>query len=64
MEKVLIANGGYYPAKNYGGPVVSIDNICSLLKDNFVFYIICSNHELGETKTLEGISDGCRKRMV
>lgn len=62
MEKVLIANGGYYPAKNYGGPVVSIDNICSLLKDNCVFYIICSNHELGEAKILEGISNGWNER--
>lgn len=62
MRKVLIANGGYYPAKNYGGPVVSIDNICSLLKDEFTFYIICSDHELGETIKLEGISDGWTER--
>lgn len=62
MDKVLIINGGYYPAKNYGGPVVSIDNICTLLQDRFDFYILCTNHELGDTKHLKGIKEGWNNR--
>lgn len=56
--KVLVANGGFYPAKKYGGPVVSVDNLCTLLKEEIEFYILCVDHDMGETSRLEGIKAG------
>jgi hypothetical protein len=38
--KVLVIAGLYYPAKNAGGPVVSIDAICTLLHDQVEFYVL------------------------
>lgn len=60
--KVLIANGGFYPAKKYGGPVVSVDNLCTLLKGEIEFYIVCVDHDMGETNRLEGIEEGWNNR--
>ena len=60
--KILIANGGFYPAKNYGGPVVSIDNLCSLINDVADCFVICTNHELKEKKRLPGIDEGWNER--
>lgn len=54
--RILIIAGGFLPAQKYGGPVVSIDNLCTLLDDEF--YVVARNHDLGEQKKLEGISQG------
>lgn len=60
--KIIISNGGFYPAKNYGGPVVSIDNLCTLIKDDLDCYVICTDHELGSKERLQGIHDGWNER--
>lgn len=60
--RVIIINGGFFPAKHYGGPVISIDNLCTLLKDEIDFYIICNNHELGCKERLSGIREGWNDR--
>lgn len=60
--RVLIANGGFLPAKTYGGPVVSIDNLCSFLHEDIDFFVICTNHELGSKKKLNHIADGWNDR--
>ncbi len=60
--KVIIANGGFLPAKTYGGPVVSIDNLCSFLNEDVEFYVICTDHELGTTQRLEDIEEGWNQR--
>jgi len=44
-NKILIFNGYYYPAKNCGGPVTSIENIVNSCSDEFDFYIVCYNHD-------------------
>lgn len=31
--KILIVMGGFFPGQKYGGPPVSVDIFCSLLKD-------------------------------
>lgn len=36
--KVLIITEGYFPGNNYGGPPVSINNLCRLLKDKADFF--------------------------
>ena len=58
MRRVLIVTPGYYPAKTYGGPVVSIKNLTDLLGDKIDFYILTSNHELNENKMIEGLPQG------
>ena len=60
--KILIVAGGFLPAKKYGGPVVSIDNLCSLLKDEAEMYVIADDHDNGESKRLEGIKEGWNQR--
>lgn len=44
-EKILIFNGYYHPAKNYGGPITSIENVVNACHDEFDFYIVSYNHD-------------------
>ena len=48
MKKILIFNGYYYPSKNCGGPITSIENIVNTCCDEFDFYIICYNHDFND----------------
>lgn len=59
--RVLIIMGGFFPGQKYGGPPVSIDNLTSLIDDH-QFYIITSNHDLGDSEKYRGISNGWNKR--
>lgn len=43
--KILIFNGYYYPSKNCGGPVTSIENIVNTCYDDYDIYIVCYNHD-------------------
>lgn len=56
--KVLVYNVYYYPSQNYGGPATSMRNIVSYCGDAVDFYIVALNHDLGETKTYAGVSEG------
>lgn len=47
-EKILIFNGYYYPSKNCGGPVTSIENIVNSCCNDYDFYIICYNHDFDD----------------
>ncbi len=58
MKKVLIMYLGYKPAKTYGGPVNSINNIVEGLGEEFNFYIIASDHEFRSRERLINIEDG------
>lgn len=60
--RVLVVAGGFWPAKKYGGPVVSIDNMCTLLSDQCEFYLVARNHDFGDDVQLEGIERGWNKR--
>jgi len=44
--KVLIIMGGFFPGQKFGGPPVSVDNFCSLLKDECDCFIVTSNHDM------------------
>lgn len=48
MKKILIFNGYYYPSKNCGGPITSIENIVNTCCDEFEFYIVCYNHDFND----------------
>lgn len=56
--RILIAAQGYFPAKTYGGPPVSIQNFCDLLHNDLNVYIVTADHEHGSTERLEGIKAG------
>lgn len=55
--KVLIIMEGFFPGKKYGGPPVSIDNFCSLLKEHKC-YIVTHNHDKDDKVVYKGI-DSC-----
>lgn len=59
--KILIFMSGFFPGKKYGGPPVSIDNFCSLMSDEDI-YIVCKDHDLGETKRYNSIHSGWNDR--
>ena len=52
-NKVLIFNGYYYPSKNCGGPITSIENIVNACCSEFDFYIICYNHDFNSKEEFE-----------
>ena len=55
MKKILVPAFGFFPAQNYGGPPVSLLNICNLINDNFEFFIVTSNHDLKDDKNSQGL---------
>lgn len=59
--RILIVMGGFFPGKKYGGPPVSVDNFCSLLKGHDC-YIITHDHDLFEQKRYESIHEGWNDR--
>jgi glycosyltransferase involved in cell wall biosynthesis len=58
--RILIIMSGFFPGRNYGGPPVSVDNFCSLLKDEC--YIVAHNHDMGETMPYTTIHEGWNDR--
>ena len=61
MKNIVIFIGGYLPAKKYGGPVTSISNLTQHLGNEYNFYIITFDHDLGESQRLQGITEGWNK---
>lgn len=46
--KILIVMGGFFPGQKYGGPPVSVNNFCSLFREDEC-YIVTKNHEKDES---------------
>lgn len=59
--KILIIIGGFFPGKQCGGPPVSVDNFCSLMKEQNC-YIVTRNHDLLDSKPYSNISKGWNDR--
>lgn len=53
--------GGFFPGKKYGGPPVSIDNFCTLMKEHNC-YIVTRDHDLFESERYSNISTGWNNR--
>lgn len=53
MKKILIFNGYYYPSEKCGGPITSIENIVNACYQNFEFYLVCYNHDFGDSKEFD-----------
>lgn len=65
--KILIIAEGFFPGEKYGGPPVSVDNFCTLMtqtgnSDEYKCYIITRNHDLGDSRKYEFISEGWNNR--
>ncbi len=60
--KILIVMGGFFPGRKYGGPPVSADNFCTLLKDCVECYIVTCNHDMGEDMPYQNIITGWNDR--
>ena len=57
---IVVIISGYFPGQKYGGPPVSIDNFCELLKEH-QHYIITRNHDLNEVEAYN-VPNGWIKR--
>lgn len=62
MMTILILTGGFFPGQAFGGPSVSVDNFCSLMRE-FECYIVTSDHDLGEKERYKTIEDGWNDRV-
>lgn len=59
--RILIIMSGFLPGKKFGGPPISVDNFCSLMKEDECF-IVTRNHDMGETETYKDIKSGWNDR--
>ena len=57
IQKILIVMGGFFPGQKYGGPPVSVNNFCSLFREDEC-YIVTKNHDKDESVPYEGIDSG------
>ncbi|MBQ7338985.1 MAG: glycosyltransferase [Clostridia bacterium] len=57
-KKILVFNGYYVPAKNYGGPTTSMVTIVDHCSEDNQFYIVAANHDLNDSKIFDGINEG------
>lgn len=55
MKKILILIGGYLPGYKVGGPVQTIKNLTDHLGDEYEFYILTADRDLGDNKAYENI---------
>jgi len=60
--RILVVACRYHPAKNSGGPVISIDNVCTLLHDRAEFYVVALDHDVGTEKRFDDITPGWNQR--
>ena len=60
--KILYVVNWFFPAKHSGGPAVSIDNICTLLKDDVENYIVTVDHDINNRARFSDIKEGWNER--
>lgn len=60
--KILIVMGGFFPGKKYGGPPVSTDNFCSLMKGEAECFIVTHDYDMGEQTPYQEIHTGWNDR--
>lgn len=60
--RILIIMGGFFPGKKYGGPPVSVNNFCSLMKGHHECYIVTHNHDMEEQTPYDSVKSGWNDR--
>lgn len=58
MRKILIVNPYYYPGFRSGGPQQTFMNVIDAYGDEFQFYVLTLNHDLGSNEVYDGIKKG------
>ncbi len=48
-KRILLFTDWYSPGYKAGGPIQACRNLVDLLKDQYVFYVFCSDRDLGDT---------------
>lgn len=56
--RVIVFNGYYFPAKNYGGPSTSVENMIEACSNEIDFFVIVVNHDFGDSTKLTDIKPG------
>lgn len=59
--KILIVMTGFFPGQKFGGPPVSVDNFCSLMREHEC-YIVTRNHDMGDKVTYTTVNEGWNDR--
>lgn len=59
--RILVIMEGFFPGERYGGPPVSVDNFCTLMKEHGC-YILATNHDLNDRQEYKGIKNGWNER--
>lgn len=54
-KKILICIDWFEPAFKAGGPIRSVKNMVELLKEEFEFYILTSDRDMGEDQALQNV---------
>ena len=54
--KILVFVDWYYPAYKAGGPIRSIINLIDHLHEEFEFYVVTSDRDLGDVRSMNQIS--------
>lgn len=57
-KKILLFTDWYYPAFKAGGPVQSCHNIVKALGDQYLFYVLTSDRDLGDKEPYPDIETG------
>ena len=60
-KRIMIFMGGFFPGQKYGGPPVSVNNICNLLLDEVSFFIVTSDHDLRSSEKYS-VKEGWKDR--
>lgn len=55
-KNILILYPGYYPGYKYGGPTRSLMNLCEKMGDEYNFFILTTDHDLGSDKSYDSIN--------
>ncbi len=58
MKRNILVIGPYIPGKSYGGPVKSILNMVESLSDDFRFYIVTRDRDLGASTPYTSVNIG------
>ncbi|MDD3416769.1 MAG: glycosyltransferase [Lachnospiraceae bacterium] len=59
--RILIVMTGFFPGQKFGGPPVSVDNFCTLMKD-YECFIVTRNHDMGDKTEYTNILPGWNDR--
>lgn len=59
--RIFVSVAGFFPAQKYGGPAVSIRNMCNMLCNELEIFVVTVDHEFGTEERLTGIKDGWNK---